>query len=128
MNVWADFGAILLWMLWAVMFIGYLFALFAVIADLFRDHTLNGWWKAVWVLFLVFVPFITVLVYLIARGEGMAQRSNRAALDADAAARSYIREAAAKSPSEEIATASALLKAGTISSDEFAALKAKALA
>ena len=128
MNVWADFGAILLWMLWAVMFIGYLFALFAVIADLFRDHTLNGWWKAVWVLFLVFVPFITVLVYLIARGEGMAQRSHRAALDADAAARSYIREATAKSPSEEIETASALLKAGTITSDEFAALKAKALA
>lgn len=57
-------------------FIAYLVALFSVIADLFRDTTLGGWAKAVWLLFLVFVPFITLLVYLIARGHGFAQREN----------------------------------------------------
>ena len=55
-------------------FFAYLMALFAVIADLFRDHKLSGWWKALWIIFLIFVPFLTLLVYLIARGKGMAER------------------------------------------------------
>lgn len=57
-------------------FVAYLVALFSVIADLFRDTTLSGWGKAIWLLFLIFVPFITVLVYLIARGHGFAEREN----------------------------------------------------
>jgi hypothetical protein len=128
MNFWVDLWAILSWMLWAVVFIGYLFALFAIIGDLFRDRKLNGWWKAVWVIFLIFLPFLTALVYIIARGAGMAERSDRAARDAETAAQSYIREVAAKSPSEEIASASALLESGSINQDEFDRLKAKALA
>ena len=122
------FWEILGWMLWAVVFIGYLFALFAIIGDLFRDRALNGWWKAVWIVFLIFLPFLTVLVYLIARGDGMAERSDRATRDAQTAAESYLREVAGKSPSEEIAAASALRQAGAISQDEFDRLKAKALA
>ncbi len=128
MTFWNDVWAILVWMLWAVVFIGYLFALFAIIGDLFRDRKLNGWWKALWIVFLIFLPFLTALVYVIARGEGMAERSDRAARDAETAAQSYIREVAGKSPAEEIAAASALLEAGSISQDEFARLKAKALA
>ncbi len=128
MNFWADFWSILMWMLWAVVFIGYLFALFAVITDLFRDHKLSGWWKAVWIAFLIFLPFLTVLVYLIARGNGMSERSVRAARDAEDAAQSYIREVAGKSPSEEIAAASQLLASGAINQDEFDRLKAKVLA
>ncbi|MFE4499318.1 PLDc N-terminal domain-containing protein [Rhodococcus sp. NPDC056743] len=123
MNFWESLG----WMLSATVFIGYLFALFAIIADLFRDHKLNGGLKALWVFFLLFLPFVTVLVYLVARGEGMTERSNKAARDAENAAESYIREVAGKSPSEEIATAAALLEAGTISEEEFAALKLKVL-
>lgn len=122
------FWEILVWMLWAVVFIGYLFALFAIIADLFRDRELNGWWKAVWVVFLLFLPFLTVLVYLIARGGSMAERSDRAARDAETAARTYIRDAAGKSASDEIGAAAALLEAGSISGEEFDRLKAKALA
>ncbi|MHC9046849.1 PLD nuclease N-terminal domain-containing protein [Microbacterium saperdae] len=121
------FWEILSWMLWATIFIGYLFALFAIISDLFRDHKLNGWWKALWILFLLFLPFITALVYLIARSKGMAERSTRAALDADSAAQSYIREVAGTSPSQEIEAAAALLAAGSISKEEFTALKRKAL-
>lgn len=122
------FWEILVWMLWAVVFIGYLFALFAIIADLFRDRELNGWWKAVWIVFLIFLPFLTVLVYLIARGGSMAERSDRSARDAEAAAQNYFREIAGKSASEEIAAAAALREAGSISEEEFDRLKAKALA
>ncbi|MHC9044171.1 PLDc N-terminal domain-containing protein [Microbacterium saperdae] len=121
------FWEILGWMLWATVFIGYLFALFAIITDLFRDRELNGWWKALWVVFLIFLPFLTVLIYLIARGQGMAERSGRAAREAEDAAQTYIREVAGSSPSEEIAAAAALLEAGSISTAEFEQLKAKAL-
>lgn len=123
-----DFWAMLSWMLWAVIFISYLFALFAIIRDLFRDHTLNGWWKAVWVLFLIFLPLATALVYLIARGKGMSERSVAANRDAEAAAAAYIRQVAGQSPTDEIASAAALLSAGSISQAEFETLKAKALA
>ncbi|MEV7692734.1 PLDc N-terminal domain-containing protein [Microbacterium sp. NPDC089189] len=122
-----QFWEILGWMLWAVVFVGYLFALFAIVADLFRDHTLNGWWKAVWVVFLVFVPFLTALIYLIARGQGMAVRSDRAAREAHSATESYIQRVAGKSPADEIAAAAGLLAAGSITADEFTVLKAKAL-
>lgn len=123
-----TFWEILVWMLGVTIFIGYLFALFAVISDLFRDHELSGWWKALWILFLVFLPFLTVLIYLIARGDGMATRSARAARDAAEATESYIRDVAGKSPTDEISAAVALLGAGSISQAEFDQLKAKALA
>lgn len=123
MLFWETLG----WMLWATVFIGYLFALFAIIADLFRDRGLNGWWKALWVIFLIFLPFLTVLVYLIARGQGMAERSTEAARDAEDATASYIREVAGKTPAEEIAAAAALRDAGSITPEEFERLKAKAL-
>lgn len=124
MLFWETLG----WMLWATVFIGYLFALFAIISDLFRDRALNGWWKALWVVFLIFLPFLTVLVYLIARGQGMAERSGKAAREAEEATESYIRGVAGKTPSEEIAAAAALLQAGSISPEDFERLKTKALA
>lgn len=124
MLFWETLG----WMLWATVFIGYLFALFAIIGDLFRDRGLSGWWKAVWVVLLIFLPFLTVLVYLIARGQGMAERSSKAARDAEDATESYIRQVAGKTPTEEIAAAAALRDAGSISAEEFERLKAKALA
>ena len=71
---WGSFGDLIWWFLWAFVFFTYLMALFVVIGDLFRDHKLNGWWKAVWIIFLIFVPFLTLLVYLIARGKGMSER------------------------------------------------------
>lgn len=124
MLFWETLG----WMLWATVFIGYLFALFAIIGDLFRDRGLNGWWKALWVVFLIFLPFLTVLIYLIARGQGMAERSSRAARAAEDATESYIREVAGRTPTEEIAAAAALRDSGAISADDFERLKAKALA
>lgn len=112
---------------WSFAFIAYLFALFAVISDIFRDHELSGWLKAVWIIFLVFVPFLTVLVYLIARGRSMAERQARSAQRAEAATTEYIRSVAKSSPSQEIAKAKELLDAGTLTQAEFDAVKAKAL-
>ncbi|WP_120950222.1 SHOCT domain-containing protein [Arthrobacter oryzae] len=112
---------------WGFAFVSYLFALFAVITDIFRDRELNGWLKAIWLLFLVFVPFLTVLVYLIARGRSMAERQARSAQRADAATTEYIRSVAGASPTQEIAKAKELLDAGTLTQGEFEAVKAKAL-
>ncbi|MCV7284721.1 SHOCT domain-containing protein [Mycolicibacterium wolinskyi] len=108
--------------------IAYLLVLFQILGDLFwRDHKTSGWVKAVWVVFLILFPWLTALVYLIARGKGMAERARDAALAAKRDTDAYIREAAGRSPAQEIADAKALLEAGTITADEFEALKAKAL-
>ena len=109
------------------MFLAYLMALFSIIGDLFRDRELSGGLKAVWLLALVFFPFITALVYLIVRGSGMADRAQAQASQAKAATDDYIRTVASASPADEIAKAKSLLDAGTISASEYAALKAKVL-
>ena len=70
-----GFGDFFWYLLWIFYFTVYIFMVFLIISDLFRDHKLNGWWKAVWIIFLIFVPFLTALVYVIARGTGMAERN-----------------------------------------------------
>ena len=108
--------------------IAYLLVLFQILTDLFwRDHKTSGWVKAVWVIFLIALTWLTALVYLIARGKGMSERAQAAALAAKQDTDAYIREAAGRSPAQEIADAKALLDAGTISQAEFDGLKAKAL-
>lgn len=122
-----DFWDFVWFFFWSFAFISYLMALFAVIADLFRDRSINGWLKAVWVFFLIFVPFLTVLVYLIARGRTMAERSAQDAAAAQSATNAYIRQVAGSSSADEIAKAKSLLDAGTINAQEYEALKAQAL-
>ena len=129
MGFWNDFWSVIWLLFWSFAFVAYLFALFAIIADLFRDRDLNGWWKAVWIIFLIFVPFLTALVYVIARGRSMSERSMRDAAQTQKETDAYIRTVAgSSSPTEEIAKAKKLLDDGAITADEFAALKAKALA
>lgn len=109
-------------------FIAYLLILFNIIVDLFwRDHKTSGWAKAAWLIFLIVFPYLTALVYLIARGEGMAIRAREAATTAKREGDAYIREVAGRSPTQEIAHAKELLDAGTITQAEFDSLKAKAL-
>jgi len=127
MDFWNNFWNIIWLFFWSFAFIAYLFALFAIISDLFRDHKLNGWWKALWIIFLIFVPFLTALVYLIARGPGMAERSQKEARQVQQSTDAYIRQVATASPADEIAKAKALLDAGTITPEEFAHLKSVAL-
>jgi hypothetical protein len=109
-------------------FVAYLLVLFQIVVDLFRDTELGGFAKALWIIGLIFVPLLTALVYIIARGAGMAQRQRAAFQRAKADTEADIKGVAGKSPAEQIADAKALLDAGTVSQDEFARLKAKALA
>ena len=118
-----------IWMLvWFTLFFIYLVILFQIIGDLFRDHALSGWWKAVWIIGLVFMPYLVALIYLIARGRSMAERQRGAYVQARADTDTYIRSVAGKSPADHITDAKALLDSGAIDADEFATLKAKALA
>ncbi|NOJ59677.1 hypothetical protein HMI58_06965 [Arthrobacter sp. 147(2020)] len=123
-RVW-DFFWLLIW-IYAL--IAFLTLLFSVITDLFRDGNLSGWLKAVWLVFLVFVPFLSILVYLIARGDGMATRGQRFADERREEQAAYIRSVSGASLSDEIAKARALLDAGTISSEEYELIKRQTLA
>lgn len=114
--------------LYSFFFIAYLMVLFQIVADLFRDHKLSGWWKAVWILFLIFLPVVTALVYLIARGRGMAERQRETIMQAKADTDTYIRQVASTSAADQIASAKQLLDAGAITAEEYEILKAKALA
>ncbi|WP_243224744.1 SHOCT domain-containing protein [Microbacterium sp. CIAB417] len=127
MNFWASFWDIIWWFILVFAFVSYLYALFAVIGDLFRDHKLNGWFKALWIIFLIFVPFLTVLVYLIARGGSMAERYAAQAEAAKASTDAYIQQVAGQSPADEIAKAKELLASGAVTTEEFERIKAKAL-
>jgi hypothetical protein len=100
-----------------------------IFGDLFRDHSLSGGAKTLWVLFLIFLPFLAVLVYMIARGQGMAERSAARQQQAQQQFEGYVRNVASSdtSPTDQIARAKELLDAGTIDQAEFDRLKAKAL-
>jgi Phospholipase_D-nuclease N-terminal len=124
-----DLWSLVAWFFWSFVFISYLMVIFTIIGDIFRDPTLNGGFKALWIIFLVFLPFLTALVYLVARGGGMAQRSAGQARAFREQQDEYIRQAAgSSSPVDSIAKAKSLLDAGAISQSEFDGLKAKALA
>jgi len=127
--MWNDFWGFIWFVFWIFVFCAYLRVLFSIISDLFRDHTLNGWWKALWIIFLLFVPLLTALVYVIARGRGMAERDVRSMQRARAETDSYIRDVAgtASSPAAEIATAKTLLDSGAISQSEFDSVKRRVL-
>ncbi|WP_137843627.1 SHOCT domain-containing protein [Microbacterium sp. 2FI] len=113
-------------LLWSFYFIAYLYVVILIITDLFRDHALSGWLKALWIIALVFLPFLTALIYVIARGGGMAERAYANRGGAVPESDDY-RPAASASPAADIAKAKELLDAGTISQGEFDALKSKAL-
>jgi ABC-type multidrug transport system fused ATPase/permease subunit len=118
------------WLLiWSFFLVCYLMVLFQIIGDLFRDKDLSGWWKALWIIFLIIFPLLAAVIYLIARGRGMAERQAGAVQSAQAATDQYIQSVASRgNPAEQIASAKTLLDNGTINQDEFDKLKQKALA
>ena len=123
---------------WSVLWFFFLFiwimVLFHILTDLFRDHSVSGVEKTLWVVFLIFLPFLAVLIYLIVRGKGMAERAAAQQQRAQEQFEGYVRNVAGSgaggggSPTEQIAQAKQLLDAGTIDQAEFDRLKAKALA
>jgi len=124
-----TFWDFIVWSFWFYLVVVCISIFIRVIIDVFRDPELNGWAKALWVLFLVFVPFLAAFIYLIARGGRMAQRNAAGAMEAQAAAADRIRSVAGtSSPSAEIESGKRLLDSGAITPAEFETLKAKALA
>lgn len=122
-----EFGQFL-WSLLIIFFmIMYFMVLFSVIIDLFRNHEMNGFVKALWILLLIFIPLISLLVYVIVYGRGMAERQQAAVVTAQKDQENYIKQVAGTSPAEQIAQAQELLNSGAISQSEFEKLKAKAL-
>jgi len=119
--------------LWSLVVIYFLFfallIIFWVVLDIFRSRDIGGWAKAFWLILLVVFPLIGVLAYLIARGHGMAERHAERQEAAKQDFDTYVRDAAGSGGSaDQIARAKDLLDAGTITQEEFDALKAKALA
>ncbi len=125
----ADFHlADFLWSIIVIFFmVIYFMMLFSIIVDLFRDGDLGGFAKAIWFLALLVLPLLSPVVYLIARGGGMAQRSLEQAQASQQQFDGYVREVAGANPADQIAQAKTLLDNGAISQDEFDKLKAKAL-
>ncbi len=113
---------IFLWVLW-------IWVLIYVFIDIFRSHDLSGWAKALWFLFVLFIPLIGVLVYLIARGDKMHERAVQQAQQQDRELRSYVREAAgSQTTADQLAKLADLRDRGVITADEFEREKAKVLA
>ncbi len=127
MDFWSSFWDFLWFLFCLYAFLAVVMWLFAVISDLFRDRALNGWFKALWLICLVFFPVISLIVYLIARGDGMAARHQRQASARQDAQSAYIRSVAGVSLSDEITKARALLDAGTITAEEYTLIKQKAV-
>ena len=108
------------WVIW-------IWIVITVLADLFRRHDISGWGKAGWIVFVIVLPFLGVLIYLIAQHDGMRERSVKQAETQKQQFDQYVRDAAGGSAAE-IAQAKELLDSGTITQTEFDAIKAKALA
>ena len=126
-----SFGDIFWSVLWFFFLFIWIMVLFHVLTDLFRDHSVSGVEKTLWVLFLVFLPFLAVFIYLIVRGKGMGERAAAQRQQAQQEFAGYVRNVAATSettPTEQIAKAKELLDTGAIDQSEFERLKAKALA
>jgi Phospholipase_D-nuclease N-terminal len=119
--VWTMF-IFFAWVIW-------IWLLITVLVDVFRRHDLSGWGKAGWTVFMIFLPLLGVLIYLISQGKGMAERSAKEQQTYQAQAEDYIKSVAVKAdPADQIARGKELLDSGAITAGEFEALKQKALA
>jgi type VI protein secretion system component VasK len=116
--------------LWFFLFFAWIWLLITIVTDIFRSHDLNGWMKALWVLFVAVVPWLGVLVYLIARGGSMQERAMSDAAQREQASRDYIRQAASGggSTADELTKLVQLRDSGVITAEQFEAQRAKILA
>jgi hypothetical protein len=113
--------------LWFFLWVFWIFLVVRIVIDIFRSHDMSGWAKALWLLFVIILPFLGVLIYLIARGGKMHEHDVQTAQAEDQAFRSYVREAAAPSKADEVAKLARLRDDGTITDAEFQQEKSKIL-
>jgi len=123
----ADYslGDALLTVLEIFLLVIWIWILITIMIDIFRDDSLSGWAKAAWVFFLIFLPYLGALIYLIARGKGMRERAIQHQADLQKATDQYIRQAAGTSPVDELHKLSDLKDKGSISQEEYDKLKAQ---
>jgi predicted PurR-regulated permease PerM len=114
-------------MLMIFLFVFWIFILIQIVVDIFRSHDMGGWAKALWLIFILILPFLGVLVYLIARGGKMQQHQVEAAKEQQQAFNSYVQQAAGTSTADQLATLAKLKDNGTLTEAEFEAQKAKLL-
>jgi ABC-type multidrug transport system fused ATPase/permease subunit len=115
--------------LWLFLFFIWIWILISVFVDIFRSHDLGGWGKALWVIFVIILPFLGVFIYLIARGGKMHERAVQQAAQQEKEFRGYVQDVASSSdPAEQLTKLADLKDRGVITEDEFAAQKAKILA
>ncbi len=122
-------------MLWFFLFFAWIWLLITIFADIFRSDDLSGWGKAFWTIFVVILPWLGVLIYLIARGGSMQERAMAQAVAQEKAQREYIQQVSASSggassasSADELEKLAKLQSQGVITAEEFAAQKAKILA
>lgn len=121
-----ELGDALLTVLAIFFFVIWIWILITILMDLFRDHEMSGWAKAAWVFFLIFLPFLTALVYLIVRGPGMRQRAISEQVEAKKQFDQYVQQTAAgASPVDELKKLDEMKKSGSISDEDYEKLKAK---
>jgi hypothetical protein len=121
-----TFGQGLLTVLEIFLFAAWLMVLFTIFGDLFRDHEMSGWGKAAWSIFLIFVPFLGSLIYLIARGSGMRERALTQQQEAQKQLDAYVQQTArGGSPADELAKLAKLHDDKKISDQEYEQAKAK---
>jgi uncharacterized membrane protein len=128
MDFFAEFFNVLFYTLWIIIVISFFFLLFRIVADVFRDETSRGVAKAAWLIFIIFFPIFGALVYLLAKGKGMAERQAQDAKAMRAAQVQYTKGLMSEAgPAGEIKAAKELLDSGAITQAEFDALKSKVL-
>ena len=115
-------------MLWVFCFVIYIWLLIVIFTDIFRSHDMGGWGKAGWIIFIFVLPFLGILVYLIARGKQMAEHRAQDAKAADQQFRAYVQDATGGGTADELSKLADLRQKGVISEDEFQAQKSKLLA
>jgi hypothetical protein len=122
-----TFGHLLLTVLEVFLLVAWFWILISIISDLFRDHEMSGWGRAAWAFFLIVLPLLGTLIYLIARGQGMRDRAIKEQADARKHFETYVRETAGASPAEELQKLSDLKQRGDLTEAEFEQAKAKLL-
>ena len=122
-----TFGDLLLLVFEMFLFVVWIWILFTIISDLFRNHDMSGGLKALWIFLLIFIPYITALVYLVIYGTDMRERQLRAQAEAKHAADDYIRAAAHTSPADELHKLHELVEKGALTDAEYEQAKAKLL-
>jgi len=123
-----DFWDVILSMFWFMLLVAWIWLIIAILGDIFRDRELNGGAKALWTLFLIFLPWLGALVYLLVRGNSMNARSVQAAQDHEESVRAYVRDAAGTtSTADELRKLAELRDGGVITPADYELAKSKVL-